>query len=37
MVNTHASVKLELNNPHFQQSLFALEKRAQAECLGTLK
>lgn len=37
MANPHGLVKLDLNNPHFQQSLFALEKRAQAECLSTLK
>jgi len=37
MANTNALVKLDLNNPHFQQSLFALEKQAQSECLRTLK
>lgn len=37
MANSTAWVKLDLNNPHFQQSLFALEKQAQFECLRTLK
>ncbi|MGD9888651.1 MAG: hypothetical protein AB7S56_05225 [Halothiobacillaceae bacterium] len=37
MVNSTAWVKLDLNNPHLQQSLFALEKQAQFECLRTLK
>ena len=37
MANSTTWVKLDLNNPHFQQSLFALEKQAQFECLRTLK
>lgn len=37
MANSTAWVKLDLNNPHFQQCLFALEKQAQFECLRTLK
>jgi len=37
MANTHALVKLDLNNPHSQQSLFALEKQAQFGSLGALK
>ena len=37
MVKTNALVRLDLNNPHFQQSLFSLEKQAQSECLRTLK
>lgn len=37
MANTHALVKLDLNNPQFQQSLFALDKQVQSGCLPTLK
>ncbi|HMN80761.1 MAG TPA: hypothetical protein PKA20_12610 [Burkholderiaceae bacterium] len=31
------SVKLDLNSPEFQRTLFALEKKAAVETLGTLK
>ena len=32
-----AGVKLDLNNPEFQRTMFALEKKSAVETLGTLK
>jgi hypothetical protein len=37
MSSTNARVKLDLNNPVFQQSLFTLEKQSQLDCLRSLK
>lgn len=37
MSNTKTMKKLYMNNPVFQQSLFALEKQSQLDCLRSLK
>lgn len=37
MSSTNVMVKLDLNNPVFQHSLFSLAKQSQSDCLRSLK